>query len=371
VRVRRYAAGVGLSLSLLAGTVACAGDDPEPAASSPEEPAEGTAAAASALPEPGTPADPAPVEPVVEPLEWTDVGGVGEETVTAGSAYTVRIPVGGRRAELEGPEGGTFTAPPGYRWSQGLLDEEHAVLVAQEETETRPAHAVVVDLADGSTRTLDGDTEPATTNGGTWALGQGVVLHATYGPDREYCLAEVDLGTGEGRTTYCAEPGTGFNEARVTPEAVSLLVFDSGTPSCRTVVEVDGTSAQPFPGVPDCTAWEGLLLPDGAAWTVVPRETRIERSVVRARVGDGWYDLGPALSGSLVWCHGAAWFSQDQETETGPARVLRWDGTALTTVLEVGDGGPASVSAPRCGGDGIAVSVLAETGDQQLVAPLG
>jgi len=273
---------------------------------------------------------------------------------------------------LTGPGGRTrIAAPRGFRISEALLDAEHAVVVAQDRTETEPAVATVVDLASGRTRTLDGRADQPTLNGGSWALGQGRVFHATIGPRRAYCLAEVDLGTGAGQTTYCAEPRTGFNQVRITPDGLSLLSFDSGQPSCRTVLAVGEASMEPFPGARRCRAWEGLLLGEGAVWTEIPRESRVEEAVVRARVGDGYYDLGPSLTGSLVWCGGAAYFSRNQQSDTGPAQVLRWDGRSLAVVLEAGEGGPSSISAPHCGGDRISVSLLAETGDRQLSAPVG
>ena len=128
---------------------------------------------------------------------------------------------------------------------------------------------------------------------------------------------------------------------------------------------------EPFPGVRECRAWEGLVMPEGGAvWSVVPDENEVETGNVQARVGEGYYDLGPGLTGSLTWCAGAAYFSRNQQTDTEPARLMRWDGRSLAVVMETGEGGPSQMSAPRCGGDAITVSVLAANGDRQLSANL-
>ena len=58
----------------------------------------------------------------------------------------------------------------------------------------------------------------------------------------------------------------------------------------------------PFAGVPACKGWDGLVTADGAVWSVIPRENRIESAHFYARSGDGWFDLGPGNAGSLVWC---------------------------------------------------------------------
>ena len=404
MRLLRRPATAGAAVLLAVALAGCGTDDPEPdadpspAASSSgaasEEPAESpsqspsdspseapsqaasdspsaSGAPAADLPAPGTADAPAEVEAVADPLQWRPAGDPERRTVTAGSAYTLSVDAEGGTAALEGPRPRRWTAPRGFRFAEALLDGDHAVVVAQHKAETQPAVATVVDLATGKERRLDGRSDPGTVNGGAWALGQGTLYHATYGRNRAYCLAEVDLGTMAGQTAYCAEPRTGFNQVRTTPEGLSLMSFDDGAPACRTVVSVGEAMLEPFPGVPECRGWEGLLVPGGDVSTTVRNEGRIELSDVRARVGDGYYDLGPAMTGSLVWCGDAAYFSRQPETDTGPSQVLRWDGRSLAVVLEAGEGGASTPSAPRCGGDRLAVSVLAERGDQQLTAPVG
>lgn len=364
--------GLALVLSACSSTEEPTEDPTSTSESSETSDATGTPTPdTSEPPEGGTPEEPAVVEPVSDPLEWTEQGDPLEVSVTTGSTYTLTAQRDGSRVVLDGPQGRTLQAPQGFGFNEALLDEDYAIVVAQDRTETEPSVATVVDLATGETRTLDGDSDPATVNGGSWALSQGLAFHATVNEDGAYCLAEVDLASGAGQTTFCAEPRTGFNQVRRTPEGLSLLSFDNGRPACRTVLEIGEAAMTPFPGASECAAWEGLLVPDGAVWTEVENENQVETGSVRARVGEGYFDLGPSLTGSLTWCAGATYFSQSQGTDTDAARLMRWDGEQLATVLEVGEGGASSISAPRCGGDAITVSVLAESGDQQLTASLG
>lgn len=344
-------------------------DSPTTPAPSASEPAESSDT--GTLPDGGTPEQPAEVDPVTDLLDWTEQGDPLEASVTAGSTYTLTAQRNGNRVVLAGPNDARFNAPDGFRFSDTLLDEDYAVLVAQDRAETKPSVATIVDLATGDTRTLDGQSDPATVNGGSWALGQGQAFHATTNADGAYCLAEVDLATGAGQTAFCAEPNTGFNQVRRTPQGLSLLSFDNGRPACRSVLAIGEATLEPFPGATECKAWEGMLMPGGAVWAVVPNENQVDVGAVTARVGEDYYALGSSLTGSLVWCAGAAYFSRNQGTDTEAARLMRWDGRSLATVLEAGEGGASSISAPRCGGDAISVSVLAESGDQQLTASLG
>lgn len=347
-------------------------DDSESASSSETPTSPSSGQGESDLPDPGTPESPTAVDPVAHLLTWEDLGD-STETVTMGQKYVAMKSDDGRRAQVGVAHSGDIRdlkAPKGYRFADVLLDGQWAVVVAQHDQESKPAIAQVFDLSTGDSRTLDAKSNPATVSGGAWAIGQGRVFHATTGRGGAYCLAEVDLASGEGQTTYCAEKNTGFNNVRITPDGLSLMSFDSGKISCRTVVTVGEAALEPMAGAPDCRAWEGFSLPDGnAVFTVVEKEQRIERSQVVARVGDGYYNLGHTTSGSLIWCDGAAWFPQDAERDGEPSRLMRWDGTRLTTAFEAGQGGPSALSAPRCGGDAISLSLLAETGDQQVSAP--
>jgi hypothetical protein len=136
-------------------------------------------------------------------------------------------------------------------------------------------------------------------------------------------------------------------------------------------VRLAGSETTPFEGVPDCTAWDGLVTDDGAVWSVIPHERAVENAEVHARAGDGWFDLGPATSGSLTWCGDAAYFVRDPQRDKDPARLMRWNADdGLETVYET-SGGHAFLEVPRCGGDSITVTARAQSGDEQVSAPAG
>jgi hypothetical protein len=261
-------------------------------------------------------------------------------------------------------------APAGHRITDALLDEEYAVVVSEDERAVQPNVATVVELASGERFTVDGSSPVPTTTGGTWALGEGTLTHATIGPGRRYCLATVDLASGESRLGWCAPARHGFNGVSITPAGTSMLTFDDARPSCRTPVAVEGERVTPLDGVEDCLGWDSVLVPGGAVWSVTPQANRVEQAALSARVGDDWFDLGPGTSGTLTWCGEAAYFVRDPQRRGDPARLLRWTPGrgVLDVVLESG-GGPAFLSEPRCGGDAITVTVLAESGDRQVTAP--
>jgi hypothetical protein len=287
--------------------------------------------------------------------------------VTRGGGWTLSVTADGSRAGLEGPGTATGWASSSERVSDALLDEDYAVVVLQDKQEQRPSRAIVTDLASGKDFTLDGSSDIPTTNGGTWALGAGHLLHATL-DKRSYCIASVDLATRKSTLGWCAPERHGFSTARVTPAGDAMTTFDDSRPSCRTVVRLTGATTEPFPGVVDCHGYEGVLSDDGAAWSVIPRERRIEDAHFYARVGDGYFDLGAGSSGSLTWCGGAAYFTRDPQRRGDDAALMRWtpDG-GLSTVYR-SPGGPAFLPTPRCGGDTITVTALAQAGDEQVSA---
>ncbi len=368
---------------LAGGLVGCTGDEPRESDAEPSSEPTGRTSSAPATEEPsddegalegGTAEDPASVEPTRKLLEWTRVPGPPTATATRSGPWTLSVAQGGSRASLRGPDGlVTFVADSRKRISDTLIDGDWAAVVFQDEQETLPASAEIVHLSSMSDDfTVDGSSNVPTTTGGSWALGDGSLVHPTLGPGGTYCLATVDLADRSSERTWCAEKRHGFNAARITAEGTSLMTFDDQRPSCRTVVRVAGDDVVPFEGVEECLGWEGVLVGDGAVWSVVPKQTRIEEARYYARVGDAYFDLGPGTSGTLVPCAGAAYFTQDPVHDGDPARLLRWapDG-AFEVVYETRGRGPAFLTEPRCGDDRITVTAIAESGDEQVSAPLG
>jgi hypothetical protein len=319
----------------------------------------------------GTADDPARAEESAALLDWSSVPGSVDDTVTVSGKWTLRYSQQATEAVLDGPRPVTVRAPNRFRITDTLIDGEYAVVAAEDQQAGKPNVATVIDLGSGEKFTLDGSSDVPTTTGGTWALGEGTLLHATVGPGRAYCLASVDLASRKSTRGWCAPPRNGFNNARITPAGASLLTFDDQRPSCRTVAAVDGSDLTPFDGVPECKGWDGALLDGGAVWSVVPKESRIEAAQFVARVGDGYVDLGPGTSGSLVPCAGSAYFVRDPQRDGDPARLMRWspDGE-LTVAYESAQGGQATLSSPRCGGDTITITALTSKGDEQVSAPV-
>jgi hypothetical protein len=304
-------------------------------------------------------------------LRWSAVPGPTEDTTTQGGGWTLTVTGNGAGWTLDGPGGSQGGGASGRKVSDALLDEHWAVAVQQDDHEARPSVAEVVDLRTGKRSTLDAHSDVPTVNGGTWTLAGDRLLHATYGPHHSYCVAETDLAEGTSRLGWCAPPRHGFNGARIGPGGASVMSFDAGRPSCRTLMALDGTAATPFPGVPSCTAWDGVRTADGAVWSVVPNAHQVEEAHFYAHAGDRWLDLGPGTSGSLVWCGDAAWFGRDPQRDGDPAELMRWSAADGLSVAYRSRGTQAFLSAPRCGGDRITVSAFTDAGDQQVSAPVG
>lgn len=339
---------------------------PSSPSGSPTEPAEPT------LPEGGTADAPTAIAPTDAVLDWKPVEGSVEVSATGnGSGWSLTVSRSGATYTLDGPDDSSAVGPaPGTRVSDALIDDDWAVVVQQDKAEQRPTTAAVTNLTTGASYTIGGRSSVPTTTGGTWALGEGRLLHATVTPAGAYCLASVDLAARKSTLGWCAPKRQGFNGAHVTPAGDALQSFDDGAPACRTLVSVTGDQATPFEGVPDCSGWDGQLTDDGAVWSVIPKEKQVEAAHFYARVGDDYYDLGPGTSGTLTWCAGASYFVRDPQREGDPAALMRWSADDGLTVAYQSPGGQAFLGEPRCGGSTMTVTALAEDGDEQVSASL-
>lgn len=314
------------------------------------------------------PPGPSPDPSAAQPLAWQPVPGPTDVSVTTDGTWTLAFDEERARSTLTGPDG-VVADPVGGRVSDALLGTSYAVVVHRARSEEDPSTAVVTDLATGATSILDASTAGApTVNGGTWALDGDRLVHATRGPDDAYCVGEVDLAAGTSRVGWCAPARTGFNAAHLGAAGDTLLTFDDAQPSCRTVVALADDAVQPLEGVTPCTGFEGVLTDGGAVWSEVPDPDRIEAATLHARTGDSTVDLGAGTSGTLTTCGGSVWFVRDPQSDTDPARLMRWDGSELTVARE-SPPGRAFMAAPRCGGDAVlTVSSYSEGGDEQVSA---
>ena len=173
-------------------------------------------------------------------LAWQPVAGPVRDEVTAGGGWTLTVTGNGAGWQLAGPGEKSHGSTPGFRVSDALLDEHWAVVVLQDRQEQQPSRARVTDLTNGQVLTIDGHADVPTTNGGTWALVGDRLLHATVHRGA-YCLASVDLASRTSTLGWCAPKRHGFNGAHVAPGGESVLSFDSGRPSCRTLIALDGS----------------------------------------------------------------------------------------------------------------------------------
>jgi hypothetical protein len=337
----------------------------------PSDPAAQAAPSPASAPEGGTPDRPVQLEPSRSLLEWVAAPSAVANTVTTNGTWFLTVESSGREYRLDGPDQSFGTgSDDGTRITNALLDSGWAVVVRQDEGAEKPATAEVTDLAQGQQFTIDAASEVPTVSGGTWALGGDSLVHETVGADGRECLATVDLASRESTIGWCAAAKHGFTAAHVTSAGITVLSFDDAKPRCRTVGAVVDGELDPFPGVPECTAWEGALLGDDeGVWSVIPKEQDVEAAEFFARAGADYYALGPGTSGTLVPCAGSAYFVRDPQREGGPAQLLRWDGRSLAVVYEA-PAGLAFLDAPRCGDAALVVTAHSEGGDEQVMAAL-
>jgi len=321
-------------------------------------------------PEGGAPDQPTPLEPTESLLEWVAAPGSVANTVTTNGTWFLTVEASGGGYRLDGPDQAFGTSTDDRQISNALLDTDWAVVVRQDRAGKKPATAEITDLEKAEQFTIDQDSEVPTIAGGTWALGGDTVAYATAGTGGAYCVATVDLATRVSSIAWCTAAKHGFNAAHVTAAGTTVLGFDDAKPSCRTVGTVADGSFDPFPGVPECNAWEGALLDDDTAvWSLIPKESDVDAAEFFARNGEEYYALGPGTSGTLVPCGDAAYFVRDPQLEGDPARLLRWDGAGLSVVYEAPPG-QSFLEAPRCGDAALVLTVHAEAGDQQVMAAL-
>jgi hypothetical protein len=355
-----------VALVVTATTLAGCTTEKDPGPSKPS-----AQSSASPAPEGGTPDQPVSIEATTSLMEWVNAPGSVRNTVTTNGTWFLTVEASGDAYRLDGPEESFGTGQDGTHITNALLDTDWAVVVRQDDGRKKPATAEVTDLAKGEQFSIDQSSDVPTISGGTWALGGGTLAHATTGPNGGYCVATVDLTTQETSIAWCAAAKHGFNAAHVTEDGTAVLAFDDAKPSCRTVGTVADEAFEPFPGVPECAAWEGAMLGDDAAiWSVIPKEDDIDAAQFFARAGEDYYDLGPGTSGTLVPCADAAYFVRDPQREGDPARLLRWDGSSLTIVYEAPQG-QSFLDAPRCGDGALVLTAHSEGGDEQVMAALG
>lgn len=354
-RLGVYAGAAALALIL----TGCGGSDEDPPVSTGS-----TSAPASESPSEGASVD--PTGPMTNLLDWQPA----TETISNGTAgfgqgknQSVMLATPG--------EGRILQFSKNERVTDLLIDDAFAVVVTQDPTEQKPGGALVFDLATDTNFSVGSQSNPPTTNGGTWALGEGTLFHATYGARNAYCLAEVDLASEKGAIAWCAGKNEGFNDARITPSGLTVLSFKLGKDGCRTPVSITEGEATPIADVTECIGWDSLVTPQGNIWSETTDLNRVEEASFFATGPDGQkQELAVGDTGSLTWCGTSAYFTQQPQQDGDPARMYRWTSDGELEIVYETPGAPGFISEPRCGGSRITISAKSEGGDEQVSAPV-
>ena len=233
--------------------------------------------------------------------------------------------------------------------------------------ETTSGAAVRVDL---STDTHPDLLTAAPVNGGTWALYEDRLLYPTHGEGGAYCVATLDLATAT-RGRLVRPDRHGFSRLTAGEHGEGLLGFDATRPvSCRTVhgLDQDGR-APPVGGPTDVHRRDGALTATARSGPT-SRRTAPGGGTLRPR-GDGEVRSSARDHGQPVtWC-GDAYFVRDPARRTDPARLMRWDGSALSVAYESASTGNAFLGEPGCADGILTVSSFGEAGDEQVCAQVG
>ena len=310
-------------------------------------------------------------DPALAPLDWQPTDESVDDRVVVGAEWRVVVDRSGATADLTGPQAGlSLPAGPGRRFSEVLLDEEWAVLVAQDRAESRPSVARVVDLATGDVRRV---VTPEPASGGSWAMADGSLWYPTVGDGGAYCLATLALADSNGEDGWCAEPRTGWSGLTASRDGVGIMTFDDRRPvACRTVNLLDASGLpQPVAEADPCTGWDVAATATGAVWSVVPKARRQEEASFPATTESGPVDLGPGTTGSLVPCGGSVFFARDPQDRDEPARLMRWTPQeSLEIAYESDSRGNAFLGEPTCADGVVTLSSFGEDGDEQVWAPV-
>jgi hypothetical protein len=352
-----------IALALLVTLSGCSESD-EPSTPAPSS----TAGAAAG----GTVDDPSVIEPTAALLDWNATGYEAASHFVRGDRWRGIVSndrsVASVAVGTDSGEGIDIGAGPGRTISELLMSSDWAVVVRQDKAETRPSEVDVVDLATGEKTPLVGPT-PA--SGGSWALVDGDLYYPTYGDDRAYCLATSALADSNGEDGWCAPARTGWSGLTASEHGIGMMTFDDARPvACRTLTVLDASGVpQPVTGPAECLGWDVAATADGAIWSEVPKPRRQEEATFHASAGDGFFDLGPGATGSLVPCGDSVFFVRDPQAPDEPARLMRWtpDHT-LEIAYETTSRGNAFIAEPVCGGGVLSLSAMGEQGDEQVWA---
>lgn len=313
-------------------------------------------------------ASPPETAPTATPLDWQPTDRSVDERVIVGQRWTaiatetdVRFEGTTGADEVAGPtdEGGTVNAV--------LLEGDTAVVSFAYGGETITGTGYRIDLTTGEQTEI---VTPEPANGGDWALIDDSLYYPALDENQDACLATLAVTDGNGEEGWCPPERVGIAELEANEHGVAAMLFDYGSDiSCRTLTLLDQAGVpQPVEGPADCSGWDIAATSTGIIWSEVPRPKRQESAVFHALVDGNAKELGTGTTGTLTSCGGDTFYVSDPVKQTDPARLMRWDGAALSVAYESESRGNAFLGTPECADGIITISSYGEDGDEQVSA---
>lgn len=314
-------------------------------------------------------ASPPETAPSEAPLDWQPTGHTVDERVIVGESWTAIATEASVRFEsntgdaddvaLSSDGSGTVNAV--------LLEGDTAVVSYAYGGETTLGLGYRVDLSTGE-QTRIVTPEPA--NGGDWALIDDSLYYPALDENQQACLATLAVTDGNGEEGWCPPGRVGIAELEANDLGVAAMLFDYDSDiSCRTLTLLDQTGVpQPVDGPAECTGWDIAATHTGIIWSDVPRPKRQELATFHAMVDGEPHELATGTTGSLTSCGADTFFVSDPVKMTDPARLMRWDGTALSVAYESESKGNVFLGQPECADDILTLSSYGDKGDEQVSA---
>lgn len=313
-------------------------------------------------------ASPPETAPSTAPLAWQPTGHSVEDRVIVGQKWTatatetaVRFEshTGGADVTATGDGGGTVNAV--------LLDGDTAVVSYAFGGETTVGLGYRLDLTTGE-QTRIVTPEPA--NGGDWAMVDDSLYYPALDENQRACLATLAVTDGNGEEGWCPSGRVGIAELEANEHGVAAMLFDYDSDiSCRTLTLLDQAGVpQPIDGPAQCTGWDVAATSTGSIWSEVPRPKRQALATFRAMVDGTARTLTKGTTASLTSCGADTFFVSDPVKMTDPARLMRWDGSALSVAYASKSTGNAFLGKPECADGIITISSFGEKGDEQVSA---
>ena len=271
----------------------------------------------------------------------------------------------GKRVTISGPQKTLrFTANGGQVQSIDMQWPWAVVYAGGDMTKQNagPGELAVFDLRSGKRRMVGKEgSAPPPSGSGSVSMYDGDLAYPT-GPNNHYCLARLDLRTLDGKRVHCAKPlKEGLTQFRLTPGGLGYTSFDDQRPApCMTLKAVQKDETNVVDAAKSCVGWEVVPGDDSTLWLQIRNRHRVEVATAYARNDDGdVVKLGPAMSGSTIWCGGATYFVRPASKDGTADDLMRWSPkTGLDVVWSPSGKDVSFVFAPRCGGSSIALPGL-------------